>query len=123
MVTVELALTIGLAFFFFFAAFEFCRVSMIGHTAENAIYEGARAGITPGATVGEVEAETRRILSTIGVRNVSVSVVPAAIANDTPALSVSVNVPIEENLFSPVNFFAGKSIQRTFTMQREIVRD
>ncbi len=77
--TVELALTIGLAFFFFFAAFEFCRVSMIRHTVDNAVYEGARAGIIPGATATEVENEARRILRTLNLSNVDVDVTPATL--------------------------------------------
>ena len=51
---VEFAMTAGLAFFFFFAALEFCRVSMMRHTVQNALYEGARIGIVPGATASDV---------------------------------------------------------------------
>ena len=53
-VLVEMAITSSLAFLFFFAALEFCRVAMIRHTVENALYEGARTGIVPGATTAEV---------------------------------------------------------------------
>lgn len=121
--TVEFAITLGLAFFFFFAAFEFCRVYMIGHTAENAIYEGARAGIVPGATSNEVESRTREILNTIGVRNVSVNVTPNTLLNDTPELTVAVDIPVDQNLFSPVRFFRGAVLTRSFTMRREIANN
>ena len=61
---VEFAITAGLAFLFFFGAFEFSRVAMIRGTIDNAIYEGARLGITPGATAPEVEKKVRDILGT-----------------------------------------------------------
>ena len=51
----EFAIVAPLLFLFFFAAFEFCRVAMIRHTADNAVYEGCRAGVIPGATTGEAD--------------------------------------------------------------------
>ncbi len=54
---VEFAIVAPLLFLFFFAAMEFCRVAMIRHTADNAVYEGCRVGIIPGATVDEAKAE------------------------------------------------------------------
>ncbi len=47
---VEFAIVAPLLFFLFFASMEFCRVAMIRHTADNAVYEGCRVGIIPGAT-------------------------------------------------------------------------
>ena len=38
----EFAVVVPLLFLCFFAAFEFCRVAMIQHTADNAVYEGCR---------------------------------------------------------------------------------
>ena len=55
-VMVEFVIVAPLLFLFFFAAFEFCRVAMIRHTADNAVYEGARIGIIPGATADEAAA-------------------------------------------------------------------
>ncbi len=64
-VTVETAVCISLAFFLFFTALEFCRVAMIRHTVEHALYEGARKGIIPGASASEVSDQTRAIMRTI----------------------------------------------------------
>ena len=69
----------GGADFFFFAAFEFCRVAMIRHTVDNAVYEGARIGIIPGATSTEAEDEAARILTTIGITDFDVTVTPSTI--------------------------------------------
>ncbi len=121
-VAVEMAITSGLVFFFFFAALEFCRVAMMRHTVEHALYEGARQGIIPGATAAEVESKARSVLRTIGVGSAKIKVTPATITNATREVSVRIEMPLDRNLFAPAFFFKGKSLDRTFVMQREGVR-
>lgn len=118
----EFAVVAPLLFLFFFAAFEFCRVAMIRHTADNAVYEGCRLAIIPGATSAEVEAETRRIMSSLGVTKVSVAVSPTAIVEETEEVTVRIDVPLDENSFVPNQFVAGRSIQRELTLRREGTR-
>lgn len=118
--TVEMALTLGVAIMFFFAAFEFCRVAMIRHTVDNAVYEGARRGIVPGATVADVENTTQRVLNTIGLRTSTISVSPSELTNTTPVISVRVQVPVAPNLFAPAVFFSGRSFDRTLQLRREV---
>ena len=118
-VTVELALTVGLLFFFFFAAFEFCRVTMIRHTIENAVYEGARKAVPPGGSADDVRQEVRKILRTVGVRSSRIAVDPEVIALGTPRVSVTVEVPIDGNLYLPAMFFKNRTLIRGITMQRE----
>ncbi|MGI9474256.1 MAG: TadE/TadG family type IV pilus assembly protein [Rubripirellula sp.] len=115
----EFAIVAPLLFLFFFAAFEFCRVAMIRHTADNAVYEGCRLAIIPGATSAEAEAETRRIMSSLGVTKVSVAVSPTTIVEDTEEVSVKIEVPLDENSFVPNQFVAGHSIVRELTLRRE----
>lgn len=119
---VEFAIVAPLLFLFFFAAMEFCRVAMIRHTADNAVYESCRIGIIPGATVGEVNAEAMRILSSLGVTNVDVDVRPAKFKRDTDEVSVRITVPLDDNSFVPNQFFSGRSITRELTLRREGVR-
>ncbi len=114
-----MAMTSGLVFFFFFAALEFCRVAMMRQTVEHALYEGARQGIIPGATAAEVESKARSVLRTIGVGSANVTVAPAILDNTTREISVRIQMPLDRNLFAPAFFFRGKSIDRTFVMQRE----
>ena len=121
-VAVEMAVTTGLAFFFFFAALEFCRVSMMRHTVEHALYEGARKGIVPGATAAEVQAKAQGILRTIGIRSAIIDVTPTTISSSTPEISVRVRMPLDQNLFAPAFFFRGRAMDRTIVMQREGVR-
>ena len=121
-VMVEMAITSGFVFFFFFAALEFCRVSMIRHTVENALYESARQGIVPGATSTEIQSTARRVLSRIGISGANIDVSPTNIQNSTPEVSVRIRLPLDRGLFAPALFFVGKSLDRTLVMQREGAR-
>lgn len=118
-VMVEMAITSGLVFFFFFAALEFCRVSMIRHTVENALYESARHGIVPGATSTEMQSTANRVLSRIGISGATIDVSPTNIQNSTPEVSVRIRLPLDRGLFAPALFFVGESLDRTLVMQRE----
>lgn len=118
--TVEFALTIGLAFFFFFAAMEFSRVAQLRHTVDHATYEACRSGVIPGATAEQVEARARQVMGTAFARNLNVQVQPNPIRSDTAKISVTVGVPLDQNLFVPARFFGGKRFDRTFTMEREL---
>lgn len=119
---VEFAVVAPLLFLFFFAAFEFCRVAMIRHTADNAVYEAARTGIIPGATAEEAEQTAIQIMSSLGVNNVIVDVVPSTIERDTPEVTVSIEVPFDGNSFVPNQFVAGQKIVRELTLRREGIR-
>ena len=121
-VAVEFALTVGLAFLFFFSALEFSRVAMIRGTIDNAVYEGARVGIVPGATAADVEKKVRDILGFSLVRVADVSISPNPIPFDAKTISVQVDLSLDKNTFSPSKFFAGKSIVRSIQMKRESSR-
>ena len=121
-VAVEFAITASIAIMFFFASFEFCRVSMIRHTVDNAVYEGVRAGIVPGATTSEVVAEASKILRTIGLTDTTIVVTPNTIIDTTPSLTVEITVPIAKNSIGTALFFGGKEVKRSLTMTREITR-
>ena len=116
---VEFAIASSLAFMLFFAALEFCRIAMFRHTVEHALYEGARAGIVPGATASEVTNKTQEILRRIGINHAAVDVTPAAIDNTTREVSVRVRMALDRGLFAPAFYFVGKSLDRTLVMQRE----
>ena len=119
---VEFAIVAPLLFLLFFASMEFCRVAMIRHTADNAVYEGCRVGIIPGATAGEVQAETQRIMSSLGVTSARIKVNPSKIERETEEISVQVEIPLDENSFVPNQFVAGRKIIRELTLRREGIR-
>lgn len=116
---VEFAITAPIVFLFFFAAFEFCRVAMIRHTADNAVYEAARVAIVPGGTAAEATTEAERVLATVGASDFAITVTPATIVKATPEVTVRISVPLDQNSFIPNQFFNGKTVVRELTMQRE----
>ena len=121
-VLVEMAITSSLVFMFFFAALEFCRVWMIRHSVENALYEGGRRGIIPGATSAQVQTTARNVLLNIGITGATIDVTPAVIDNSTRDITVRIRLPLDRGLYAPAHFFVGKSLDRTLVMQREGIR-
>jgi Flp pilus assembly protein TadG len=116
---VEFALTAPLLFFIMFASLEFARVNMLRNTVEMAAYEGARRGIVPGATAEEVRDAARFPLDTIFVHDAKIEVEPAVITDSTRTVTVTVAVPLNENLWEPALFFQDKTVSNSLTMPRE----
>jgi Flp pilus assembly protein TadG len=119
-VVVEFALTAGLLFMILFASIEFMRVNTIVNTAENAAYEGARAGIVPGAKAKDVEDAANGMLGAIGVRGAQIDVEPNPIQPDTPEITVTISVPLDNNSFIKPQYFLGKTLTKTCTLTREV---
>jgi Flp pilus assembly protein TadG len=120
--TVEFAIVVPLVFLFFFAAYEYSRMSMIRHSVELAAYEGARRGIVPGATAGDAVARANQVLSSVGTRNASLTVTPDPITAQSSRITVDIQVPLDSNSWVPVGFLRGAQVQRTFTLGRENVK-
>ncbi len=116
---VEFALTAPVLFLVFFAMVEFSRVHLIRNTMQNAAYEGARAGIVPGATVADVKAEVNSLLRAVSVVNATVDVQPTVIRFDTPEITVTIDVPMDSNDWGLTHYFSGRNLQTTFTLARE----
>lgn len=119
---VEFALVVPILFLLFFAAMEFCRVSMIRHAANNAVYEGCRIGIIPGATVQEVRNQAEGVMSTVGVGSFTLNVQPGQIDRDTDEVTVTIDIPLDANSYVPNQFFTGRNIQSELSLRREGVR-
>ncbi|MDG2224598.1 MAG: pilus assembly protein [Rubripirellula sp.] len=119
---VEFAIVVPVLILIFFAGFESCRVAVVRHTVDNAVYAGCRIGAVPGATAREAEAEARKVLRSIGVDKARVEVQPESIGLTTDKVSVSIEVPLDQNSLIPNQFVSGKTIRRTLTLQREGVR-
>ncbi len=118
-VTVEFAICAPILFFIFFAALEFGRVNMIRQSVENAVYEGSRRGIVPGATADDCRTAARNVLNTVSVSGAAIDVVPAVISQDTSQVTVSVTVPINNNSWVAPLFFKNKSLTNSMTLRRE----
>jgi len=118
-VVVEFAICAPLLFMFFFASLEFSRVNMIRQSIENAVYEGARRGIVPGATADDCRNSAQAVLNTIFARNATISVTPTVITQDTSEVTVAVSVPVNNNSWVIPVFFANKTISSAMTLKRE----
>jgi Flp pilus assembly protein TadG len=118
-VTVEFAICAPILFLIFMAALEFSRVNMIRQSVENAVYEGSRRGIVPGATADDCRTAAQNVLGSIAVRGATINVAPAVITPDTSQVTVSVAVPINSNSWVAPLFFKDKTLSNSMTLRRE----
>jgi Flp pilus assembly protein TadG len=118
-VTTEFAICAPILFFFFFAALEFSRVNMIRQSVENAVYEGCRRGIVPGATADDCRNSAQVVLNSISANNATVTVTPSAITPNTSSVTVEISVPLNSNSWVAPFFFNGRSVANSMTLNRE----
>jgi Flp pilus assembly protein TadG len=117
--TVEFAICAPILFLFTFASLEFSRMNMLRQTVENAVYEGCRRGIVPGATADDVENATQAVLNTVSARAALIEVSPSVITEDTTNVTVSIEVPINSNTWVSPFFFRDRILSSELTMRRE----
>lgn len=98
---------------------EFSRANMIRQSIENAVYEGSRRGIVPGATADDCRNAAQIVLNSISVNSAQVTVAPAVITRDTSEVTVAIAVPMNSNSWVAPLFFAGKTISNSMTLRRE----
>ncbi len=116
---VEFAIVAPVFFILVIAAFEFGRINVIRHTADNAAYEAARRAMVPGATAAEATAEAQRILRIVGTRGAKVSVNPATLGPDVDKITVTVDVPMNQNGWITPRFTRTTTIRATSTLKTE----
>ena len=85
------------------------RVNMIRQSVENAVYEGSRRGIVPGATAADCRTAAQNVLNTVMARNATINVTPTVITQDTPQVTVAVVVPVNNNSWVAPLFFNGQN--------------
>ncbi len=95
--TVEMAVVIPVVMLFFAAMFELCRVLMLQHTADTAAYEAARSAMVPGATSAEAYESALQMTDASGLKNVAIDVTPDPILEETSMVTVTVEIPVNEN--------------------------
>lgn len=93
----EFAIVLPIFFVLLFAGIEFSVLNTIRSTANNAAYEGARKLVIPGADAATGITEAERIMAVVGVRNLSVTVTPSTITDETREVTVQVSVPYSRN--------------------------
>lgn len=94
---VEMAIVIPFVLIITGGLLEVSRLLMLHYTADTAAYEGARAAMVPGATAAEAVETVEALLNKSGCTWTSINVEPAMITEDTPLITVSVEMPLNEN--------------------------
>jgi Flp pilus assembly protein TadG len=118
-VVVEMAICLPLLFFFFLAALEMSRVNMIRQTVENAVYEGSRRGVVPGATADDCRNAAQAVLNSVSANDAEVDVVPANLSDNTNEVTVSIEVPINSNSWVVPFFFRDRAVTSSMTLRKE----
>ena len=114
MVPIAFALTLGLV--------EFARVNMIRNTIENAALEGCRAAIVPGGTAARASTAVQPILNSVLINNATTVVTPTTITDSTPDVTVTISVPLGDNIWLTPRFFGATTMVKTCTLSRERAR-
>lgn len=113
--TVEFALVVPIIFTMFLGAVEMTRLNFIRHSAANAAYEGARAGIVPGGNETECKKRAKDLMSAVGAgSDIGVSYVA-----DTKTVKVTVTVPIDKNSWGIGRFSCGMQLVQSCQLSRE----
>ena len=119
-VTVEFALVIPLLISLVFTGIEFARVNMIRNSIENAVYEGARRGVVPGATAAECADVVQEQLDLLGLTGATIQITPDPIQSSTTSVSAGVSVPITvQNGYVTPRFYLGRTLDTEITLKRE----
>lgn len=118
--SVEFAIVAPIFFLTILGGIEFASVHITQCAMENAAFEGARKGITPGATNQScVDCATSLMQGTL-VKTFSVSVEPSVIDASTDFVRVSVSVPMTtENKFGLSAFMNGGTLTKTIELSRQ----
>jgi Flp pilus assembly protein TadG len=120
---VEFAIVAPIFFILVLGALEFGRLNVIRHTADQAAYEAARHAMVPGATVAEARQQANRMLRIVGARGASVDVQPNALGPDVDEITVTVEVPLNQNGWITPKFTRNRSIVAMSRLKTERARE
>ena len=118
-VTVEFALCVSIFFTFIFAMLEMTRFIYMQHAVQMCAYEGARAGVTPGAKIEDVQQRVQNLLRATGVRVYEVRTEPKQINSLTENVSVTISCNFGDNSWVPSSFLTNRTIERKVVLQHE----
>jgi Flp pilus assembly protein TadG len=117
--TVEMAFVVPIVFALTFGALEFARVNMVRNTVEDALFEGARQSVLPGATSAKITTKVNAVLATTGVKQAVVTVDPATITATTQKVTVRIRVPMSQNSWLPIYMTGNVYVDKSCTLSRE----
>lgn len=112
--SVEFALIAPVLFTIFMASLEFCRVHMVRHSMENAVYEAARLGLVPQTTNQEIEQAAAEMMASVSVS--TADIVARQTAED---VSVQIRVNIQDAAWMTPVIFKGNTLEARITLSKE----
>ncbi len=118
-VTVEFALCASIFFMFIFAMLEMTRFIYVQHAVQMCAYEGARAGVTPGASTDDVHQRVQNLMRATGIRVYEMSSEPAEINSLTENVSVTISCNFSDNSWVPSSFLTNRQISSQIVLQHE----
>jgi Flp pilus assembly protein TadG len=116
---VEFAIVVPVFFLLLTAAFEFSRLNVIRHTADNAAYEAARTAMVPGATAAEAVAKANSIMAVVGARGARVTVTPTTLGPEVDTINVKIDVPMNQNGWIAPKFTGNRTLTAQSTLRTE----
>ena len=120
---VEFAIVAPIFFIFSLGSLEFGRLNVIRHTADQAAYEAARHAMVPGATAAEARTRASRMLGFVGARGAGVDVQPAVLGPDVDEITVTVDVPMNQNGWVTPRFTRSSTIHAVSRLKTERAQD
>lgn len=120
---VEFAFVAPVFFLLTIAAFEFGRLNVMRHTADNAAYEAARHAMVPGATADEAVEKATQLLNIVGTRGARVTVDPPVLGPKVDQVNVTIEVPLSQNGWITPRMTRLKTLRATSTLVTERARD
>ena len=111
-----MAVVVPVVMLFFAMLFESCRVLMLQHTADSAAYEAARAAMVPGATAAEAQQVAIDMVDAAGLTSSDVQVTPSNLTDETPIISVRVDIPVDDNSWIVPQFIANIDVSSEVTL-------
>lgn len=117
-ITVEVALCLPILFLLLFGCYELAQANMMLHATQSAAYEGARAGIVPGATREKIETSVAFVLRSLDIDDFEVELNPPNL--DGESLEVTVRVPLANNLTLPRMFIDNPTFRAQTVLRREV---
>jgi Flp pilus assembly protein TadG len=116
---VEFAIVAPIFFLLLLASFEFSRLNVIRHTADNAAYEAARNAMVPGATAAEAVAKANSILRVVGTRGARVTINPTALGPEVDSINVRIDIPLSQNGWVVPRFTRSSTLTAQSTLRTE----
>ncbi len=116
---VEFAIVAPVFFLLLMASFEFSRLNIMRHTADNAAYEAARHAMVPGATAAEAVARANSVLNVVGTRGATVTINPLALGPGVNEIIVTIDIPMDQNGWIVPRFSGGKIMRSRSRLKTE----